>query len=256
MNERIFKPDWKRPISPERHASQIANSRKRTYTRAGRNIECLFCGKEFYVVPGYIGAKYCSKSCSNRGREKKARSSFAKCEVCYATLPLGSQRKTCGQECRNELVRRGKLGRKNPMYRNGSAEDKARWRTARMSKCQVCPSSERLHQHHVVYAQSVEDYGGDINDPRNSFTVCHSCHGSQHGHDDQAKIMVEELSGDNWRFAIELLGVYAFDYIYKHYLGGMERTAQIVMKFCDEVGVNVDDLERYYPRSETNGEMG
>lgn len=234
-------PDWKKV--PETKS-------KRVYTRRGSMVACAVCGVEVYRGPSYIGRRYCSRSCANRARGSKEKT--FPCPVC-GTVFTTKNRKSCSTACRNELVRRSKLGARNPTY-SGAGEDKARWRTARQNACEICHGTDRLHQHHVVYAQTVEDHGGDLFDPRNSKTLCRSCHLGHHTAIDDGKVPVWLLSRDNWLFAIELFGSFAFDYFLKHYTAGIEPTAATTISYLEEAGRPTDDLERYLPREDPRRE--
>lgn len=183
--------------------------------RSGRTIRCQTCGKEFYVRPGQVGAKYCSRSCMAIGKRVTR-----KCKACGAPFDSDTRSrnaKTCSPRCENEAKRAGKLGSENPMYQNGLKSE--RWRTSREGRCRCCGGGGRLVLHHVVYEQHVRKAGGDVSDPDNSLTLCQVCHFEHHSASDD-RIRLDQLRDENRRFAEHLLGAYAQDYLRRYYDAG------------------------------------
>jgi len=113
-------------------------------------------------------------------------------------------------------VRRGKTGRKNPLYRHGDNDGRRRWRATTETACRWCGSDKQLRLHHVVYEQHVRDRRGDCWDPRNGLTLCLSCHSKHHNGTD-SHVPIDRLRPENFAFAVELLGPYAVDYFMRYY---------------------------------------
>jgi hypothetical protein len=61
----------------------------------------------------------------------------------------------------------------------------------------------------------VRKAGGDEHDPRNSLTVCISCHATHH-HTGPLALVV--LRPENYAYALELLGPAAYDYLRRRYV--------------------------------------
>lgn len=215
-------PRRKRTMTPAALAAQKANAAKRVYVRKGRTLTCETCGREFYVRPGQVGRRrFCSAAC--RGFVSRAVRTCSVCGTKFQTAPRSGPRKTCGAACRNEAIRRAKLGGKNPNYHGAHRNPTDAWRAARKPMCEVrgCRSRRSLRQHHVVYEQHVRKRGGNPWDPRDSFTACFDHH-NRHHHNADARIHVRDLTDENLRFARELLGEAAVDYFIRYYAGSRD----------------------------------
>lgn len=73
--------------------------------------------------------------------------------------------------------------------------------------------------HHVVEKQELKNQHAPLNDTRNALRLCigpASCHGGQHT---IKRVMLTALTDDNYEFAFEVLGTFAYDYLRRRYSG-------------------------------------
>lgn len=179
---------------------------------------CEVCEAEFYGDSRPGRGRFCSQRCMGAAQVKpRARS----CSVCGSTFEHENlRRKTCSAACRNEAVRQGKIGRKNPSY-NGGSRGSHEWQAAKESACRACGSGRRLVLHHVVYEQHVRKRGGNAFDPDDSLTLCWDCH-AKHHHSADDRLHVRVFRPENVVFARALLGDYARDYFVRFYDGDLD----------------------------------
>lgn len=87
--------------------------------------------------------------------------------------------------------------------------------------CMGCESLAVWQPHHVVYRQECRRRGAPEWDPRNVLRVCivpiTGCHYRHHDGTQGTPITTAKLTDDNIEFAFEVLGVYAVDYLRRHY---------------------------------------
>lgn len=83
--------------------------------------------------------------------------------------------------------------------------------------CASCGRAWAIHGHHVVRAQDVRKFGGDVWDLRNRMSVCTECHLNHHHGSYRQRLTSTILTFDNLLFMRELLGDQASEYIAKHY---------------------------------------
>lgn len=82
--------------------------------------------------------------------------------------------------------------------------------------------AKAVHNHHLVFAQHVRWYGGDLKDERNFAPVCLRCHERMHAR--IAPFPAWSLPDAVFVFAAELMGgPAAYEYIHKKYPGGDRR---------------------------------
>lgn len=181
--------------------------------RRGRYVPCQTCNEEFYVRPGEIGRKFCSRTCM--GFQIRKERTCVVCRSKFFSRPRQGPVKTCSVKCTNELKRRSKTGSRNPSYKNGAAANRQRWASQAESECRLCGSRKRLQLHHVVYEQHVRGKG-DSWEPTNSFTICWRCHNAHHRAVD-GRIPFDSLRPENVEFARALLGDAAPYYFIRYY---------------------------------------
>lgn len=183
--------------------------------RRGRYVPCQTCGEEFYVRPGDIGRKFCSRTCM--GFNCRVERTCSICGTAFFSRPRqGRLNKTCGPACANEAKRRSKTGARNPSYKNGAAANRERWTSQAEPECRLCGSRKRLQLHHVVYEQHVRSRKGDSWEPANSFTICWRCHNTHHRSIDK-RISFDSLRPESVEFARALLGDAAPYYFIRYY---------------------------------------
>lgn len=136
------------------------------------------------------------------------------------------------------LSREKGLGRGKPKAARLQKAPK-RWRDAmgdrcascRMTRAEVGRTGRRLVQHHVFYAQHVENAGGDVWDPRNSLTVCGGgpvgCHELHHGR--SCPIRLADLPDSVYEFGREVFGgPAAYEYLARRYAVGDPRLDELL----------------------------
>lgn len=194
--------------------------------------ECLRCGETF-TVPDWYAARdrrglYCSRECLNASQRRKP----GKCVVCGAKVDRAKRRRaqTCGRpHCVNEAKARAKRGANNPNHGktvgvdHGKREAAAAWYAAAADRCAYCDEPGRvgiygLHQHHIVYRQTVLLHGGDEWDVRNALTLCNRCHARHHS-SVRYRLPLALLPDPAFEFAVELLRHRARAYLMARYAG-------------------------------------
>jgi ribosomal protein S27AE len=176
---------------------------------------CARCGESFTAPRRQ---KFCGRVCAARAQSEKNRIKRIKriCKVCGSTFMERpkAKRTTCSAACTNAARALAKVGTDNPNA-DSDTEARDRWVAAKKRRCEKC-GAPATHQHHVVYQQHVRLRGGDIYDPRNSFSLCFSCHNYHHNGLDK-RLAVSDLNPENIEFAVELLGAAAVDYFPRYY---------------------------------------
>jgi hypothetical protein len=202
------------PNQPKRYCSRDC---RYAVIRLGRQRVCAQCGVQFLTYAPSSKGKFCSMACMQKFQRHDWNRRCVICGEGFQSPATGRQtRKTCSKKCAAEATRRGKLGRKNPNYRNGRTANAERWRSTAEPQCRQCGSSELLRLHHVVYEQHVRKHGGDSWDPDNGLTLCLSCHSKHHNGTDK-HVPIAVLRPENLAFAFALLGDYAADYFFRYY---------------------------------------
>jgi hypothetical protein len=160
--------------------------------------KCEQCGRDF--LPPYPGAPFCSTSC-----RKEA--------------------KIAGRKPTNKRTT------VDPSDRAARREGKERFKSDDLV-CQGpdCTKRAAPHDHHVVYEQTVEKWGGDIWDKRNALALCFGKHEGQHK---GKKLPITCLHDRNLDFAYELMGAAATDYLHRHYTGDDPRLEIWEKKLAD-----------------------
>lgn len=115
----------------------------------------------------------------------------------------------CSADCRRDKKKRGapkgmKRRHYGPRFNDPSP-------ICRVDGCQ----KPQEHRHHVVAAQHVDNYGGDLEDGRNCLGLCELCH-TRH---EKAvrRVRGSELRPENLEFAREMYLEYAEDYLARYY---------------------------------------
>lgn len=179
-----------------------------------RPAVCRQCGAEFVSRPTRLGwTKFCSRGC--HGEHKRIRPKRGRCKVCGTEFEQGAEyhRKTCSTDCERAAKAASKRGSANPNYQ-GERTNPLRWTSQKAKACASCGATARLQLHHVIYRQHIRSAGGDEHDPRNSLTVCISCHATHH-HTGPLALVV--LRPENYAYAAELMGPAAYDYLRRRY---------------------------------------
>lgn len=84
-----------------------------------------------------------------------------------------------------------------------------------------------VHLHHVVYAQAVKRFGGDIHDERNLIPLAFACHGNHHSR--SRTLPLEVLPDSVFEFAAELMGPGgAYEYLKRVYVGADPRLDALI----------------------------
>jgi hypothetical protein len=98
-----------------------------------------------------------------------------------------------------------------------------RWYSKARGYCQnpECGRTWGLVLHHVTYEQHVRGFGGDVDDPDNSMTLCTDCH--ERHHHTSWRLKATLLTDDNVRFMIRLFG-------------GVNRAAAYLRRYYDVEG--------------------
>lgn len=120
-------------------------------------------------------------------------------------LPAYRGQTECSSECRKEATKKPPKRYNRPP---GFVDPQP---TCRVTGCM----EKAVHQHHVITRNHIEDYGGDIADPRDALGLC-ELHHSRH-HKKKRRIRRSELRKENLEFARELMGPYADDHLARHY---------------------------------------
>jgi len=142
-------------------------------------IHCETCGKEKKIEPWQArrGAKYCSKSCSDKGRSKKI---TLTCECCGESFSVRPYRKNLARFCSYSCRARVFLGtgEDNLAYKHGKycgrihGRDLKKLRINMGNACQICGYNE--------FPQVLEIHHVNINDrdqqKKNLLLVCPTCH--------------------------------------------------------------------------------
>lgn len=90
-------------------------------------------------------------------------------------------------------------------------------------QCAGCGSIDKLHwqAHHVVYRQECRRRRAAEWDPRDALRVCTfdivGCHYRHHDGTQTTPLTTSKLLDCNIEFAFEILGVFAVDYLRRHY---------------------------------------
>lgn len=124
------------------------------------------------------------------------------------------------------MKRTGPPARKAPMRRTPTKshrtrkkartpEQRERWYGPPATACARCGQEHSLDPHHVVYAQHVEDYGGDIHDGTNQLALCRDCHAWTHREKRLPTLLIRDVT---ITFARDLLGPgAAYEYLRRYY---------------------------------------
>lgn len=81
--------------------------------------------------------------------------------------------------------------------------------------CRMC-GGRPDDPHHVVYQQHLRYDGHPLWDPRDGIPLCRRCHDAHHNGSN--RIPVGKLAVENFEFAFEHLGEYAYDYLQRRYV--------------------------------------
>lgn len=90
--------------------------------------------------------------------------------------------------------------------------------------CQNCGKmGGEWEAHHVVEQQELKRQKAPLHDTRCALRLCigpGSCHGGQHT---IKRVQLTSLTDDNYEFAFEVLGTFAYDYLRRRYSGDDRR---------------------------------
>lgn len=139
------------------------------------------------------------------------------------------------------LSRRTRTGRPNSdrRYRtskeieeaNRNAFHEAAWK---QRVCQACGAGGGYETHHVVEKKKLKQDGrlDLVWDIRNALRLCHGCHAAHtYGY---RRVNLQDLTDDNYEFALFFLGRAASSYLRRHYNGKDARWTELDRK-CDEL---------------------
>ncbi len=131
-----------------------------------------------------------------------------------------------------ELKRGAPLSRASPPKRSaplkrrhrrlsaGERREKQRFQehAATQKRCANCKSTGAWHAHHAgVYEQTLKRLGLPLSDPANALRLCLACHAKHHS--PNHKLPLSVLRAQNIRYAIDVLGEHAYDYLCRRYRG-------------------------------------
>lgn len=231
-------------LSQERELRLRDNPNSRRSPYGQRTFKCAECKSQF-ERSGYIktGLKvYCSKECALKGfaRQGQAAGLIAaenrrrerveiQCVVCGSKMVLqpsrARKRVVCSVRCNAIRMRESRKGSGNLNYGGGrfgqrpGKDDLERWRSALRQNCEnpgCLSSGDVMVQHHVMYRRHVYEAAGDQWDPRNSMTLCRSCH--QRHHIRSKTLDLESLPLAARGFVVETLGSdRAYEYLRRYY---------------------------------------
>ncbi len=151
-----------------------------------------------------------------------------------------------GQACREtrsrirpgSLTRKAELKRSTPLSRGsppkrsvppkrrrrrlsaGERREKQRFQehAATQKRCANCRSTGAWHAHHAgVYEQTLKRLGLPLWDPANALRLCLACHAKHHS--PNHKLPLSVLRAQNIRYALDVLGEHAYDYLRRRYRG-------------------------------------
>ena len=210
-------PEKIREFQQRGRATAAATAREKAIGSPGPK-PCKRCGETFTPRRSPLGwTVYCSHVCSGKAHQKRRTVACSTCGTEFETGGRLGDRKTCSPKCERAAKSRTKKGARNPNYKGDDAALK-RWAAAKRDACERCGARDRLQQHHVVYEQHIRRAGGDPWDPRDSMTLCVSCHTSHH----KALRLTLPLAlvpDAAIAFAGDLMGPAAYDYLRRRYGG-------------------------------------
>lgn len=153
-------------------------------------LTCKVCGSLFKMKTCWAkrGGKYCSRSCHQKGRVRKARTLIAfHCAECKKQFfrRKGMERgaRFCSVSCRAVFQRREIRGENHPSWKGGVSE---RTHSSRLvireaikakGKCERCGETKNLHGHHIE-PWSVQP--SQRENPVNIEVLCAKCHALEH----------------------------------------------------------------------------
>lgn len=181
---------------------------------------CTVCGAEFSVPKCRKNAKFCSRNCHSKGREK-SKTITKQCKFCGKdfTTFISVDNDFCSQNC-YQLSRRNRItkicitcGKEFEVKKSQDHVQSCspecgylfiRSKTTNLSKssdwedlrkiiikrdgntCMVCGDNKNLSVHHKVPISE-----GGNNDRKNLITVCRMCHAKIHGNSDSLNFFKE-----------------------------------------------------------------
>ena len=154
--------------------------------------QCKVCGSNFRIFQAWLrhgrGGLFCSRKCSDAGRQRKERTVFQRtCEECGTKF---SKRKGspgtwqfCSRKCRAVACGRRLRGENHPLWKGGVSKRTYASRMAvkdairEVGHCERCGTTKNLHGHHVrLYSQFAEGRA----DRSNIEVLCAACHATEH----------------------------------------------------------------------------
>lgn len=84
-------------------------------------------------------------------------------------------------------------------------------------RCASCESEDPWHAHHAVYEQKLRRLGLRLWHPDNALRLCFACHATQHS--PKGRLALAVLRDENIRYAFDVLGARAYQYLRKRYRG-------------------------------------
>jgi hypothetical protein len=93
---------------------------------------------------------------------------------------------------------------------------------ATQQRCANCASTGAWHAHHAgVYEQKLRHLGLPLWDPANALRLCLACHAKHHS--PNHKLTLSVLRAQNIRYAFDVLGERAYEYLRRRYQGADPR---------------------------------
>lgn len=148
------------------------------YLRTGKDVDCLNCGKKFYLRGAYVGIrKFCSRSCNvsyKRPEDKK-------CVLCKKKFKTRHRKQRfCSYRC-------SKVGPLNPNWKPGTKRQRGGIKNLDWSRavfvrdnftCVVCgEKKKKLAAHHKDGYHWCKKRRFDVS---NGVTLCRPCHTDFH----------------------------------------------------------------------------